>query len=246
MRPPEQEPDSNGAGQTLTEAIYTRIRNDILMGQLRPGGRLKLDHLRETYDASVNTLRETLSRLTSEGLVVNEGQKGFTVVSASLSDLRDITEMRLMLESQAIRLSLQKADLEWEARVVATYYKLSKIEDVVAEDPERYSKTLEAYNREFHNALISVCGSRWLLTFHGVMYDQSQRYRALAFQVRDFPRDQSRKEHKEIFEAALARDADRLIKTLSAHITKGAELYHEEDLEPVKAKRRGPQKKSAG
>lgn len=226
---------------TLTEAVYGRIRNDILLGLLKPGDKLKLESLRERYDASINTLRETLSRLVADGLVANEGQRGFTVVPTSLADLRDITEMRQLLECHAARLSIQSADLDWESRVVGAYHKLSKIEQVIDTDPKRYIPLLEAYNRQFHGALISACGSRWLLNFHGVMYDQSLRYRMLAFQVRDFPREQSRREHREILDAALARDADRLTALLAAHITKGAELYVEQDLTRVQGtKRRGP------
>jgi len=232
-----------GAAQsgTLTEAVYGRLRNDILLGVLRPGDKLKLDSLRQSYAASVNTLRETLSRLVSDGLVANEGQRGFTVVPVSLADLRDITEMRRMLECHAARLSIQHADLDWESRVVAAYHKLSKVEELVESDPSRHGPLLEACNREFHTAIISACGSRWLLNFHGVMYDQSLRYRMLAFKVRDFPRDQSRREHREILDAALARDAQRLTAVLTTHITKGAELYVEQDLaRGPAAKRRGP------
>jgi GntR family carbon starvation induced transcriptional regulator len=232
---------------TLTEATYGRIRNDILLGVFRPGDKLKLESLRQRYDASINTLRETLSRLVSDGLVANEGQRGFMVVPASLADLRDITEMRRLLECHAVRLSIERADLDWESKVVASYHKLSKIEAVIDSDPKRYSAQLETYNREFHGALISACGSRWLLTFYAAMYDQSLRYRMLAFQVRDFPREQSRREHREILDAALARDADRLIPVLSAHITKGVGMYGEELLHSPGAKRRGPKaRKKAG
>ena len=239
--------DSGTQPATLTEAIYRRLRNDILLGVLRPGDKMKLDALRQNYDASVNTLRETLSRLVSDGLVANEGQRGFTVVPTSLADLRDITEMRRLLECHAARLSIQHADLDWESRVVAAYHKLSKVEEMIDSDPAKYGPLIETYNRAFHAAIISACGSRWLLNFHGVMYDQSLRYRMLAFQVRDFPREQSRREHHEILDAALARDANRLAAVLGTHITKGAELYVEQDLTRVPGvKRRGPGMRKSG
>src|SRR5262249_29565319 len=94
---------------------------------------------------------------------------------------------------------------------------------------------LEQYNREFHMALISACGSRWLLNFHTIMYDQSLRYRMLALKVRDFPREQSRREHRDILDAAIARDADRLVAVLTAPITKGAELAQEAEALPSRA-----------
>src|SRR5215203_3219857 len=79
---------------TVSSAVYGRIRADILCGSLPPGMKLKLENLRQTYDVSINTLRETLSRLAADGLVEAEGQRGFNVIPASFSDLVDITETR--------------------------------------------------------------------------------------------------------------------------------------------------------
>ena len=225
-----------GAPGTVTEAVYARIRGDILLGMLRPGQKLKLDGMRGIYDASVSTLRETLSRLVSDGLVSNEGQRGFQVVPATLADLRDIIETRLLMEVHAARRALARRDIDWEAALVAAYHKLSRVEALVEADPDRHSVQLEAFNRGFHATLVAGCGSRWLTTFHGVMYDQSLRYRMLAFQVRDFPRDLSRREHKEILDHALASNADALEKVLTAHITKGLDTYVEADLAKVALK----------
>lgn len=228
---------------TVAEAIYARLRADILSGALAPGMKLKLETLKDRYDVSVNTLRETLSRLAADGLVAAEGQRGFTVVPATFSDLLDITEMRRLLECHAAKLSIERADLEWESQLVAAYHKLSRAEELVEEDPKRHADLLERYNREFHVALISGCKSRWLLHFYDMMYDQSLRYRMLAFRVKDFPREQSRREHKQILEAALGRDVERLVTVLSAHITKGSELYAEyEKAADAQAK---PRRKSA-
>jgi GntR family transcriptional regulator, carbon starvation induced regulator len=71
-----------------------------------------------------------------------------------------------------------------------------------------------------------------------MMYDQSLRYRMLAFRVKDFPRDQSRREHKQILDAALARDIERLVSVLGTHITKGAEMYAEHEASRAKSGRR--------
>ena len=89
---------------------------------------------RRATTSSINTLRETLSRLAADGLVEAEGQRGFTVMPASLADLIDITETRRLLECHAARLSVERADLEWESRLVAAYHKLSKAEELVAKE----------------------------------------------------------------------------------------------------------------
>ena len=217
--------DAQPSGGPVMEAAYGRLRADILSGALAPGARLRLESLRDRYDTSINTLRETLTRLAADGLVRSEGQRGFAVVAASLADLRDITDMRRLLECEAGRRSLARADLEWEGRVVAAYHKLSRVEAIVDENHDRWGGQLEDYNRDFHATLISACGSRWLLHLFGVMYAQSLRYRMMALQTNEFPREQSRREHRHLLEAALARDGDRLAAVLDVHITKGLELY---------------------
>ena len=209
---------------TLTAALHDRIRQDIILGALQPSSKLKLEKLSKTYGVSVNTLRESLSRLAADGLVVVEGQKGFTVLPVSTEDLREITEMRQMLECHALRQSIANADLDWEARLVGAYHKLSKVEALVEAEPDVYGDAWERYNLEFHEALIANCRSRWLKLFHRAMYDHSQRYRMLSLKTKPFPRSQSAKEHAQLLEAAIARDVETAERVLTAHILKGAEI----------------------
>jgi GntR family transcriptional regulator, carbon starvation induced regulator len=216
--------DAPGAPTTLTEALQDRLRQDVILGALKPGAKLKLETLSKSYEVSVNTMREALSRLAAEGLVVVEGQKGFRAPPVSMEDLRQITEMRQLLESHALRQSIARADLDWEAGVVGAYHKLSRIEALVETDPVRHGDDWERYNQEFHAALIANCQSRWLKLYHKAMYDHSKRYRMLSLKTKPFPRAQSAKEHREILDAALARDADVAADLLARHILKGAEL----------------------
>lgn len=216
--------EQDAGAATLTETLHERIRQDIILGALQPSAKLKLEALSKSYGASVNTLRESLSRLAADGLVVAEGQKGFTVLPVSMDDLREITEMRQLLECHALRQSFANADLDWEAGLVGAYHKLSKVEALVEAEPEVYGDAWERYNQEFHQALIANCRSRWLKVFHKAMYDHSQRYRMLSLKTKPFPRSQSATEHAQILEAALARDVDRAERVLAAHILKGAEI----------------------
>src|SRR3954470_13810051 len=110
---------------SIADRAYARIRTDIIFGRLEPGARLRLDALAERYGASVSTLREILSRLTSDGFVVAEGQRGFQVAPVSPAGFEDVAAMRLLLEEYALPLSFAAGDLEWEGRVVASHHKLS-------------------------------------------------------------------------------------------------------------------------
>jgi len=214
----------SGGAPTLTEALHERLRHDIILGVLPPAAKLKLEKLSKAYDVSVNTMRETLSRLAADGLVVAEGQKGFAVLPVSTEDLREITEMRQLLECHALKQSIAAADIDWEARVVGAYHKLSKVEALVEAEPETWGEPWEGANQAFHEALISNCRSRWLRLYLSAMYDHSRRYRMLSLKTKPFPRSLSAQEHRRILDASINRDADQAAKLLGDHILKAAQL----------------------
>ena len=138
------------------EAAYRRLHADVVLGRLAPGRKLGLDGLRQIYGAGVGTLREALNRLASEGLVVAEGQRGFTVapVSAKISEIADL---RLLLERHAIALSFAAGDLDWEGRVVGAHHKLATLERQLLAGEPADAALWKRYDREFHQALIEAC-----------------------------------------------------------------------------------------
>src|SRR5436853_1290274 len=91
---------------------YRRIRADVIFGRLRPGQKLRLEGLRETYGVSVSTLREILNRLAAEGFVLAEGKRGFEVAGVSIENLKELAELRLLLEAHAMDVSFANADVE--------------------------------------------------------------------------------------------------------------------------------------
>ena len=221
--------NNDNTDERLVETIYSQLRQDILFGVYQPAAKLKQSGLRRRYEGSVNTIREALAHLVAEGLVEAKGQRGFTVADVSLADLADITQTRILLESQAIRLSLAAADLHWEGEVMAAHYRLAKIEELAISDHAQHRTLLEQYDCEFHRTLIAGCHSQWILRFHATMYDHMQRYRSLACQVLEAEElsailRRSQRDHLILRDAALAKDADRLIELLDTHIRKGEEF----------------------
>lgn len=202
----------------VADQTFARIRADIIAGTLLPGARLRLEVLKRNYGVSVSTLREILSRLTTEGLVEAEGQRGFEVAAATASGLREIGELRLLLETHALAKSLVEGDLDWEGRVVAAHHKLAAVEKRLIEGD--VSRTLEwvRYDFDFHAALISACGSRALIDMHASVFDKFIRYHMLAasFRGRAVSDD-----HRELFDLALARDVPAATAKLALHITAG-------------------------
>src|SRR5262245_53849803 len=114
--------------ETISDDAYRRIRSDIIFAKLRPGQKLRLEALKEEYGVSVSTLREILSRLSSEGLVLAEGRRGFEVADVSAEDLKGLAGLRLLLECHAMEQSFANGDMEWEGRVVSAHHKLAATE----------------------------------------------------------------------------------------------------------------------
>ena len=206
--------------QTIGEATYGRMRADIIACRLAPGQKLRLEPLRETYGAGVSTLREILNRLASEDLVIAEGQKGFAVAPATAADLREIADLRLLLESHAMRLSFMHGDLDWEGRVVAAHYKLAATERHLLAGKERETTDWVRYDFAFHNALISACGSKALLDLHAAIFDRFLRYHMLAVSFRG---QGVVDDHRALFDLALKRDVDGALAMLASHVNRGVE-----------------------
>ena len=104
---------------TVGSETYLRIKRDIIFGDLAPGTKLKLNGLKERYETSMSTLRETLNRLASEGFVDAMEQRGFFVVPVSADDLTEIADLRILLECSALDASIKQGDADWEGNLVA-------------------------------------------------------------------------------------------------------------------------------
>ena len=199
----------------IGETTYRRVRADIVYGRLAPGQKLTLERMRDAYGSAVSTLREIFNGLASEGLITAEGARGFEVASISPSNLREVADMRQLLECDALRSSFEAGDVEWEGRVVAAHHKLASMEKRVTAGDRSDEEVLRRYDWEFHNALISACGSRMLLDMHAGIYDKYLRYLMLAAVFRGVPVVE---EHRKLLTFALERDWRSAQATTITHI----------------------------
>jgi DNA-binding GntR family transcriptional regulator len=219
-----QSNEADGEPRTLAEAVYRRLRNDILWGKLRPGTALKSDELRKNYSIGISPLREALSRLTSERLVTASGQRGFRVAPLTSEDVRDTMETRIVIEREALTRSIEVGDITWEKDIVASFHALSRIP--IPESQGIHAETWAKHHRDFHMALLAACGSRWQSELAALLFDQADRHRSVSVLIVTLERVQrdANKEHKEMMEAALARDASSAVKLLDLHYRTTAEL----------------------
>ena len=203
------------ASLTVGETAYGRLRSDIVFGRLPPGQRLRLEALRSSYGVGIGTLREILSRLSAEGLVVAEGQRGFEVPPLSGRELEELAALRLLLERHALADSFAAGDVEWEGRVVAAHHKLEVVEGRMIAGRRDEAPAWKRYDSEFHQALISACGSRTLMQAHASGFDRYLRYLMV---VACFRGAAAADEHRRLRDCALERDAEGAARVLEGHI----------------------------
>jgi GntR family carbon starvation induced transcriptional regulator len=201
---------------TFIEAVQQRLREDIVSGRLAPREKLRLAELKSRYEMGTSPLREALSRLVGEGLVTFESNKGYRVRGLSKEDLADIAYMRTAVETFAIRTAIERGGMEWESGIVGSLHALVALTEDTATDRASLDAWNVAHDR-FHETLLSACGSSRVFETQRQLAEQHNRYRRI-FMGDNLPRQLIIDEHRNIAEAALARDADRAAALLGRHM----------------------------
>ncbi len=208
--------------QTLSEKAYRTLRQDILWGKLAPNSHIKIDEMRVRYAIGPTPIREALSRLVAEGLVLSEAHRGFSIPPATMLDLTDIVAHRRLIECNALRTAIEKGNDEWEAGVVASYHLMARVEERSLADGSGSWEEWELLHRKFHEALTSGAHSVWSGKFLRVLYDQGDRYRRL-YRPEEVVVPEIHDDHKRILEATLDRNADLAVREMDRHIGRLAE-----------------------
>lgn len=208
------------APPTRTDWAEQVIRNEILTGALQPGQRLKMAELQERYPGlSPTPLREALSRLSGTGLVEFMPNRGIRVAASSIEELRDVYANRLLLETVAFERSFDQLDESWQDEVrdaLDSFERQSR--DAERHDTVTASSLMawEDAHRRYHFAILSRCGSPWLLRLLDILYDQSVRYRYLTIRAHpDFA--QIAQQHRVLTKAVFAGDPHRGLEALRRH-----------------------------
>lgn len=210
--------------ETLSSHVYTELRRAILNGVYAPGDRLKPSELRLQYDVSVSVVREALSRLAEQRLVRGQHNQGFRVMELTGAGLRELTNLRVLIEGYALRESVNRGDIAWESRVLATHHLLINTPARAADDPDHTTEEWAAAHHDFHRALISACGMPLLLEICDSLFDSSELYRRLSAPLTEGSKRDVACEHRQLCEAAIARDADLAVARLRDHFTTTTEI----------------------
>lgn len=207
--------DSRVTRATLTTQVEDAIRMDIVEGVLSPGQRLRAAELSARYGVSPTPLREALQRLAAQSLIDWDPRLGVTVAGVSQPELRDIYSMRNLLETIALRRSLELGGEDWAAGVTAAWQRFKSTKRPTRQATRDEAVAWSQAHRAFHESLFAACGSGWLVRFVGMLADHSERYRVLS--ARTGSRD-TQEEHEAIFRAAMAHDPESAVAALSTHL----------------------------
>jgi DNA-binding GntR family transcriptional regulator len=201
---------------TRTEKVHDGLRRDLLNGVLTPGQKLKLVEISHRYAVSQSVVREALTRLAEQSLVVATPQRGFRVRELSVGDVADLTEARVQIESLALRMAIERGDMQWETGVLSTHHVLEHTPLAAADDAFNEEWTIR--HREFHRALLAGCRNARLEAVATELRDSAELYRRWYWVLTDDHQRNLAAEHRQLKDLALARDADAAIALLTEHM----------------------------
>ncbi|MEE4189472.1 MAG: GntR family transcriptional regulator [Roseobacter sp.] len=208
----------------LNTDIYADLAYRLIANNFEHGAKLRAEQLRQDYGCSASTVREALFRLSTEGLVDFQEQRGFRVPEKSKRLLTELTQLRILLEAEGTVLSIRYGGVAWEARLTAAHHQLSHIEKRIhsMDQPAALVDIWFNAELEFHQTLISACRSETLKDMHYKIY---RRFRQqLMVEDRNFDFISNNIEHhRAILEAALDGDEaltrQKIHDHLARHIT---------------------------
>jgi len=154
---------------TSKSLIYKKMRRSIIMGQRTSAERLNVEAIAQEYNTSVMPVRDALQMLSHEGLVLIKPRSGYFVATITLKQLRDLLDIRRILELSAIE----------RAALRITQEQIQDLETVhvgyTGDDDESYDRYTDE-NRRFHYLLAKASGNNELADLVGKMHDQLARF----------------------------------------------------------------------
>ncbi|MGI9556563.1 MAG: GntR family transcriptional regulator [Solirubrobacterales bacterium] len=201
--------------RTLAEKAFATLHEAIVTGVLEPGERLPIEGLAETFDMSPMPIREALRRLDSAGLVENVPHRGARVTELSIEDLTEVYEVRLALEPLAVRHGAERFTAEDRAAAEDALARL-----MAAAKSESTSEVLVAHT-DFHFALYSAAGSRWLEQLIRPLWESSERYRLASSSVQRSVAERA-EEHERMLDACVRHDPEDAEQELRNHLARTA------------------------
>jgi DNA-binding GntR family transcriptional regulator len=186
----------------MGEKAFALLRGAILSGALRPGESLRIKDLAKAIGVSRMPIREALAQLEQIGLVEMLPRRSARVALLSRTDLKDVYDVRLMLEVPAVSAAAREFE-EQDLLTARGWFERLRLE--LAEG--NHAGVLEAH-AAFHLALYRANSSRWLVRLISLVWDSSERYRRAATGPERVPLAAEMEDHERLLAACRAGEAE--------------------------------------
>ncbi len=194
---------------SVREAAYGHLRDSILQGALLPGTRISEPSLAEQLGISRTPVREALQRLSQEGLVELTPARGARVRVLSADQVREVYEVRAMLEGEAARLAAQKAS---DGEVLALAQKLQSLEQLPA---AAFGQQMQL-DFDFHSGLVQAAHNQTLARIYSELRSSLALVRAYQQTLSQHP--QTRREHQQILQALQEHNPEKAALAAKTHV----------------------------
>ncbi|MCA8883588.1 MAG: GntR family transcriptional regulator [Rhodobacteraceae bacterium] len=211
---------------TQTDSAYELIKANILSCKFAPGQKLRINEIANDSEVSLGAVREALARLSAEGMAVSAAQKGYSVPGVSAEDLINLTNTRIFVENECLAQSIAGLGIETETQIVAALHRLLRIPERNPDNTSTINPTWVAAHEVFHNALVLGCTNEWLLRLRRLLYQHSERYRALSVPLSRQQRNVNQ-EHQAIFDAVMAHDTLLAQSLMADHLQRTTDIIIE-------------------
>jgi len=197
--------------ELLGKRVYRILKSKIINGLFKPGDKLLESRIANQLGVSRTPVREALRQLAAAGFVKMNPNQAIIVSNISIKDLREVMQIRGVLEGLAARLA---TPLITEKKIKVLETCNEKMEKFISKN------NVFAFGEEsnkFHSVILEVCGNYRLIQIRENLAEQIYKYRNVSLHILGRP-ESALKEHKEITEALKQGDADKADTLSKKHI----------------------------
>lgn len=208
--------------RTMAEYALEQLREAIILGELPAGTPLRLDELARSLGMSISPIREAVRQLEALGLAKHVPHQGARVLDFDIDDLRDLFQVRLALESIAVRRAAERFS---DAHAQAARAHLDRFDAMAAEGDVR--ETMRAHT-DFHFTLYDAAASQWLVALIRPAWDRSERFRPALLTSSSGPQELHREFDEELLAACASHDPDGAAAALHGHLELASVIFKTE------------------
>jgi DNA-binding GntR family transcriptional regulator len=207
------------ATKNKKQTVYESLKKQILLNNLKPGEALNEQYLAREMKTSKTPVREALQMLAKEGLVENVPGRGSFVASLSFQDIRELTEIRELLEGEIIRRVALRGDFDLrEAQEIKRKFAASRGCEL------KSTKSYITAGDQIHQFVFASYGNNRLSAYYKLLQEQIVRIRHFLYNRVDESRARdSYEEHLEIIDALMAKDPKRAEAAIRKHLQNALE-----------------------